>query len=89
MLALLAPVSHLETFVTTPRLYACLPRVLCRYFLVPDPPAPTPIVPYTRVNHAKWMVTDNAVYVGTSNWYGVGTLGAVASVGVDIVDCKK
>ncbi len=56
---------------------------------MPDPPAPTPIVPYTRVNHAKWMVTDNTVYVGTSNWYGVGTLGAVASVGVDIVDCKK
>ena len=62
---------------------------LCRYFLVPDPPAPTPIVPYTRVNHAKWMVTDNAVYVGTSNWYGVGSLGAVASVGMGIVDCKK
>ncbi len=30
-----------------------------------------PIVPYTRVNHAKWMVTDSSVYVGTSNWWYV------------------
>lgn len=25
-------------------------------------------VPYSRVNHCKFMVTDNAAYVGTSNW---------------------
>jgi len=24
--------------------------------------------PYTRVNHAKFMVTDSVAYVGTSNW---------------------
>ena len=27
-----------------------------------------PYIPYTRVNHAKFMVTDNKSYVGTSNW---------------------
>eukprot|EP00118_Oscarella_pearsei_P004359 m.18508 g.18508 ORF g.18508 m.18508 type:complete len:442 (+) comp27672_c0_seq1:75-1400(+) len=27
-------------------------------------------IPYARVNHNKYMVTDNAAYVGTSNWSG-------------------
>ncbi|CAD6191629.1 unnamed protein product [Caenorhabditis auriculariae] len=26
--------------------------------------------PFTRVNHAKFMVTDDTAYVGTSNWSG-------------------
>ncbi|XP_058254896.1 5'-3' exonuclease PLD4 isoform X2 [Hemibagrus wyckioides] len=25
-------------------------------------------IPYTRVNHNKYMVTDNVAYIGTSNW---------------------
>ena len=25
-------------------------------------------VPFSRVNHNKYMVTDNSVYIGTSNW---------------------
>ncbi|XP_068596200.1 5'-3' exonuclease PLD3 [Brachionichthys hirsutus] len=25
-------------------------------------------IPFARVNHAKYMVTDRAVYIGTSNW---------------------
>ncbi|XP_029972650.1 phospholipase D3-like isoform X1 [Salarias fasciatus] len=25
-------------------------------------------IPYARVNHAKYMVTDRALYIGTSNW---------------------
>lgn len=29
-----------------------------------------PVVPYTRVNHNKYMVTDNGAYIGTSNWSG-------------------
>nr|XP_054748597.1 5'-3' exonuclease PLD3-like [Lytechinus pictus] len=36
-------------------------------------PAYTPvehIMPYARVNHNKYMVTDNAAYIGTSNWSG-------------------
>ncbi|APG58373.1 phospholipase-D-like protein K4 [BeAn 58058 virus] len=27
-------------------------------------------VPYTRVNHSKFMVTDIEAYIGTSNWSG-------------------
>ena len=27
-----------------------------------------PYLPYTRVNHAKFMVTEKQVYIGTSNW---------------------
>ena len=26
-------------------------------------------IPYTRVNHAKWMVTDKQLFIDTSNWY--------------------
>lgn len=36
-------------------------------------PAYTPVehnIPYSRVNHNKYMVTDNAAYIGTSNWSG-------------------
>ncbi|XP_065919930.1 5'-3' exonuclease PLD3-like isoform X2 [Dysidea avara] len=33
-------------------------------------PPVQPVVPYTRVNHNKYMVTDNAAYIGTSNWSG-------------------
>jgi phospholipase D3/4 len=29
-----------------------------------------PQIPYTRVNHAKLLVTENVFYVGTSNWAG-------------------
>ena len=35
-------------------------------------------IPYTRVNHNKFMVTDSVAYVGTSNWsadYFTGTAG--------------
>ncbi|XP_078133289.1 5'-3' exonuclease PLD4 isoform X1 [Sander vitreus] len=27
-------------------------------------------IPYTRVNHNKYMVTDEVAYIGTSNWSG-------------------
>ena len=27
-------------------------------------------IPFTRVNHNKYMVTDTTAYVGTSNWSG-------------------
>jgi len=29
-----------------------------------------PDIPYTRVSHAKYMVTDQAIFVSTSNWSG-------------------
>lgn len=28
------------------------------------------LIPFARVNHNKYMVTDNAAYIGTSNWSG-------------------
>ena len=27
-------------------------------------------IPYSRVNHNKYMVTETTAYVGTSNWSG-------------------
>jgi len=27
-------------------------------------------IPYARVNHNKYMVTERATYIGTSNWSG-------------------
>ena len=42
-----------------------------------------PVVPYTRVNHAKWFVTDLAHYVGTSNWVG-DYFTTTAGVGVSL-----
>lgn len=44
-----------------------LPHITVRYFILPQH---SPPIPFTRVNHAKYMVTDNAVYIGTSNWSG-------------------
>lgn len=35
-------------------------------------------IPFARVNHNKYMVTDNTVYIGTSNWsadYFINTAG--------------
>lgn len=27
-------------------------------------------IPFARVNHNKYMVTDNTAFIGTSNWSG-------------------
>ncbi|KAH0953755.1 hypothetical protein HN011_008467 [Eciton burchellii] len=40
-----------------------------RRFIVPTNPY-LDRIPYTRVNHNKYMVTDLAAYIGTSNWSG-------------------
>ncbi|CAN8177079.1 unnamed protein product [Coccothraustes coccothraustes] len=40
-----------------------------RLFLVPASAAQSRI-PFARVSHTKYMVTDKAAYVGTSNWSG-------------------
>ncbi|XP_031982804.1 phospholipase D3 isoform X3 [Corvus moneduloides] len=40
-----------------------------RLFLVPTSAAQARI-PFARVNHNKYMVTEKAAYVGTSNWSG-------------------
>jgi len=47
-----------------------------KLFVVPDDPAGSS--PHTRVNHAKYMVTDSSSYIGTSNWsadYFISTAG--------------
>lgn len=38
-----------------------------KVFAVPSTPEQRKI-PFARVNHAKFMVTDRVVYIGTSNW---------------------
>ncbi|KAM6188820.1 5'-3' exonuclease PLD3 [Sarcoramphus papa] len=40
-----------------------------RLFMVPASAAQAQI-PYARVNHNKYMVTEKAAYIGTSNWSG-------------------
>lgn len=40
-----------------------------KLFKVPATPDQQKI-PFSRVNHNKYMVTDNAAYIGTSNWSG-------------------
>ncbi|EDW80265.1 uncharacterized protein Dwil_GK21113 [Drosophila willistoni] len=40
-----------------------------RRFIVPVDPDQESL-PFTRVNHNKYMVTDRAAYIGTSNWSG-------------------
>lgn len=40
-----------------------------KWFEVPSTPEQAKI-PFARVNHNKYMVTDNAAYIGTSNWSG-------------------
>jgi len=51
------------------RSLAALDNVEVRVFVVP-PQSGTPVIPYTRVNHAKLLVTESVFYVGTSNWAG-------------------
>lgn len=53
-----------------------------RLFVVPADPGQKAI-PFARVNHNKYMVTDKVAYVGTSNWSGdyfVSTAGSALVV---------
>ncbi|KAM9318541.1 5'-3' exonuclease PLD3 isoform 2-T2 [Pholidichthys leucotaenia] len=53
-----------------------------RLFVVPASPRQKKI-PYARVNHNKYMVTDKIAYIGTSNWSGdyfVNTAGSALIV---------
>ncbi|KAA3679924.1 phospholipase D3/4 [Paragonimus westermani] len=45
-------------------------RIRIRYFEVPVLTIEQHRIPHARVNHNKYMVTDKAAYVGTSNWSG-------------------
>ncbi|XP_014247065.1 phospholipase D3-like isoform X2 [Cimex lectularius] len=44
-------------------------KVSVKLFVVPSS-ADQSKIPYARVNHNKYMVTDNIAYIGTSNWSG-------------------
>eukprot|EP00042_Codosiga_hollandica_P024659 m.105125 g.105125 ORF g.105125 m.105125 type:complete len:434 (-) comp51632_c0_seq1:76-1377(-) len=53
-----------------------LSNVEVKYLIIP---IIEPYVPYTRVNHAKYMVTDQMAFISTSNWVGdyfISTAGA-------------
>ncbi|KTF90538.1 hypothetical protein cypCar_00014545 [Cyprinus carpio] len=57
-------------------------RNVRRIFTVPSDPRQKHI-PYARVNHNKYMVTDKVAYIGTSNWSGdyfVNTAGSALVV---------
>lgn len=43
-------------------------NVKVRLFTVPSFDAKQAKIPFARVNHNKYMVTDNCAYIGTSNW---------------------
>ncbi|XP_047678600.1 5'-3' exonuclease PLD3 isoform X2 [Tachysurus fulvidraco] len=53
-----------------------------KIFIVPSSPSQKEI-PFARVNHNKYMVTDRVAYIGTSNWSGdyfVNTAGSALVV---------
>ncbi|KAG2382368.1 hypothetical protein C9374_005570 [Naegleria lovaniensis] len=45
----------------------CSGSISAKLFQVPDQPN-APKYPFTRVNHAKYMVTEQQAYISTSNW---------------------
>ncbi|GAB6032932.1 hypothetical protein CHUAL_012126 [Chamberlinius hualienensis] len=45
-------------------------KIQVKLFIVPSYTKEQAEIPYARVNHNKYMVTDNAAYIGTSNWSG-------------------
>ena len=46
---------------------AVLPNVTVKFSHIPE--APEGFIPYSRVEHAKYVVADDrSVYIGTGNW---------------------
>lgn len=67
---------------------ASLPNVSVSIFEVPDMPGQSQQVPFTRVNHAKYFVTDQILYIGTSNWVGdyfLNTGGVSVTINDDMI----
>lgn len=71
-----------RTYDTKKRKLICVPdttgSIEVRIFIVPTI-GDQKNIPYARVNHAKYMVTDNSALIGTSNWsadYFINTAGA-------------
>ncbi|XP_043266213.1 5'-3' exonuclease PLD3-like [Colletes gigas] len=61
-------VAFLKSLVELTDSYAGV-KIEVRRFVVPTDPELDKI-PFARVNHNKYMVTDVAAYIGTSNWSG-------------------
>jgi len=62
-----------------------------RKFLVPAFDPSQAAIPFARVNHNKYMVTDKEAYVGTSNWsadYFIST-GGISLVARNAHDSQK
>ncbi|EFO28062.2 phospholipase D [Loa loa] len=71
-----------RTYDTKKGRFICIPdttgSIEVRIFIVPTI-GDQKNIPYARVNHAKYMVTDNSALIGTSNWsadYFINTAGA-------------
>ena len=74
--------EEISSYITT-----VLVRAVCSVYFSFWPPCFTEVlqsstlskeIPYARVNHNKFMVTDSVAYIGTSNWsadYFTGTAG--------------
>ncbi|KAL1245105.1 5'-3' exonuclease PLD3 [Trichinella spiralis] len=45
-------------------------RILIKIFVVPTYSEKQAKIPYSRVNHNKYMITEDTAYIGTSNWVG-------------------
>ncbi|QEJ79294.1 phospholipase-D-like protein [Goatpox virus] len=56
-----------------------------RFFIIPKNQLN---IPYTRVNHTKYMVTDKVAYVGTSNWLG-NYFNDTCGVSLNIIDFNE
>lgn len=53
-------------------------KIQAKVFVVPSTSPDQTRIPFARVNHNKYMVTDESAYIGTSNWsadYFVNTAG--------------
>ncbi|XP_076750929.1 5'-3' exonuclease PLD3 [Xylocopa sonorina] len=61
-------IPFLKSLVELTNSYAGV-KIEVRKFIVPTNPDFDKI-PFSRVNHNKYMVTDAAIYIGTSNWSG-------------------
>lgn len=59
-----------------------LENVNLRIMQLPDQPG-VPVIPFTRVNHSKYMVSEKLTYITTSNWtpdYFLNTGGVSATI---------
>jgi len=78
----------IPTMVSFLNSLAAVPNVTVRLFEVPDMAGQSQQVPFTRVNHAKYFLTDKILYIGTSNWVGdyfLDTGGVSVTINSDMI----